>query len=92
MLKRSLIVRVLAVTPTRETKTQGCLLAPEDVHGCSKITMKLTQAERERITDSVLKIQSVRASLDHMDEDKVPKLEEMEESVWRAWTWGSEEL
>ena len=40
--------------------------------------MKLTSVERERITDSVLKIQSIRASLDQMDEEKIPKLEEME--------------
>ena len=43
--------------------------------------MKLNPAERERITDSVLKIQSVRASLDRMDEQKVPKLDEMEECL-----------
>lgn len=40
--------------------------------------MKLNTVERERLTDSVLKIQSVRASLDQMDEEKVPKLEQME--------------
>jgi len=40
--------------------------------------MKLTTVERERLTDSVLKIQSVRASLDQIDEEKVPKLEQME--------------
>ncbi len=41
-------------------------------------SMKLTSVERERITDSVLKIQSIRASLDQMDEGKIPKLNEME--------------
>jgi hypothetical protein len=40
--------------------------------------MKLTSVERERITDSVLKIQSIRASLDQMDEGKIPKLDQME--------------
>ena len=40
--------------------------------------MKLTTVERERITDSVLKIQSVRASLDQVDEEKIPKRDEME--------------
>jgi len=40
--------------------------------------MKLTTVERERLTDSVLKLESVRASLDQMDEEKVPKLEQME--------------
>ena len=43
--------------------------------------MKLTPAERERITDSVLKVQSVRASLDHLDQGKIPKLDEMEECL-----------
>jgi hypothetical protein len=43
--------------------------------------MKLTTVERERITDSVLKIQSVRASLDQVDEAKIPKLNEMEECL-----------
>lgn len=32
----------------------------------------LTNMERERITDSVLKIQSVRNSLDLVDETKLP--------------------
>jgi len=42
-------------------------------------TMKpLTLSERERITDSMLKIQSVRNSLDLVDEDKVPSMEEIE--------------
>jgi hypothetical protein len=40
--------------------------------------MKLTKTERERITDSVLKIQSVRASLEHVEKAKIPKQEEIE--------------
>lgn len=38
----------------------------------------LTSSERERITDSVLKIQSVRTSLDLVGEDKIPSKEEIE--------------
>ena len=34
--------------------------------------MALTRLEREKITDSVLKIQSARASLDQMDRSKIP--------------------
>ena len=40
--------------------------------------MRLTPVERERITDSMLKIQSVRASLDEMDQSKIPNSEEIE--------------
>jgi hypothetical protein len=40
--------------------------------------MKLTETERERITDSALKIQSVRASLDRVGKSKIPKREEVE--------------
>jgi hypothetical protein len=43
--------------------------------------MKLTPTECDRITDSVLKIESVRASLDQLDEKKVPDIEEMEECL-----------
>ncbi len=43
--------------------------------------MKLNAAERERITDSVLKIQSVRASLEQVDEEKIPQRDEMEECL-----------
>src|SRR4051812_18206579 len=43
--------------------------------------MKLTDTERERITDSVLKIQSVRASLDHVEESKIPKHAEIDECL-----------
>jgi hypothetical protein len=38
----------------------------------------LTSVERERITDSVLKIQSVRNSLDFVDESKLPAKAEIE--------------
>ena len=38
----------------------------------------LTLAERERISDSVLKIQSVRNSLDQLDEKKIPAKEEID--------------
>jgi hypothetical protein len=41
----------------------------------------LTKVERERITDSVLKVQSVRASLNHLDGNKIPDLGEMEECL-----------
>jgi hypothetical protein len=40
--------------------------------------MKLTETDRERITDSVLKIQSVRASIDHVEKSKIPNKEEIE--------------
>jgi hypothetical protein len=43
--------------------------------------MKLTDTERERITDGVLKIQSVRASLDHVGPSKIPKRHEVEECL-----------
>jgi hypothetical protein len=43
--------------------------------------MKLNLVDRERISDSVLKIQSVRASLDKMDDEKIPRLEEMNECL-----------
>jgi hypothetical protein len=38
----------------------------------------LTLSERERITDSMLKIQSVRTSLDLVDEDKIPAKADIE--------------
>jgi hypothetical protein len=40
--------------------------------------MKLTAVERERITDSMLKIQSIRGSLDEVDEGKIPHVDEIE--------------
>ncbi len=39
---------------------------------------KLSNVDRERVTDSVLKIQSVRASLNEVEEGKIPKRDEME--------------
>jgi hypothetical protein len=44
----------------------------------------LTLAERERITDSVLKIQSVRNSLDQVDDSKIPCKEEIESCLESA--------
>ena len=43
--------------------------------------MRLTRVEREKITDSVLNIQSARASLEDMDESKVPELAEVQECL-----------
>jgi hypothetical protein len=40
--------------------------------------MALTKVERERITDSVLKLQSVRASLENIDESKIQDLDSIE--------------
>jgi hypothetical protein len=39
--------------------------------------MTLTNVEREKITDSVLKIQSVRASLEDLDDTKIPDFDEI---------------
>ncbi len=38
----------------------------------------LTRVERERITDSVLKIQSARESLKEVDQGKIPSQDEIE--------------
>jgi hypothetical protein len=38
----------------------------------------LTLAERERVRDSMLKIQSVRYSLDLVGQDKIPSIDEIE--------------
>ena len=47
----------------------------------NKSRMKLTETERERITDSVLKIQSVRASLEHVEKSKIPNQEKIDECL-----------
>jgi hypothetical protein len=44
----------------------------------------LTAVEREAITDSMLKIQSVQASLEQVEEDKIPDLEAIEECLSSA--------
>ena len=41
----------------------------------ARTLMPLTRLEREAITDSVLKIQSIQASLDHVDDAKIPDIE-----------------
>ena len=46
--------------------------------------MQLTLLERERITDSVLKIQSVRNSIEQIDEKKIPSKEEIEHCLENA--------
>jgi len=46
--------------------------------------MPLTKLEREVLTDSMLKIQSVQASLDHIDGNKVPDHAEIEECLENA--------
>jgi len=46
--------------------------------------MPLTRVEHEKITDSVLKIQSARASLDRMDKMKIPDLDEIQSCLKSA--------
>jgi hypothetical protein len=46
--------------------------------------MALTRAERERITDSRLKVQSVANSLKRVDPKKIPNFEEIEECLQGA--------
>ncbi len=43
----------------------------------ARTTMQLTKLEREVITDSMLKIQSIQASLDQIDETKLLDSEEI---------------
>jgi len=40
--------------------------------------MKLTRVERERVTDSILKIQSVRRNLDAIENAQIPNAEAIE--------------
>ena len=49
-----------------------------------KTKTALTRVERERITDSRLKIQSVAGSLKNVDPNKVQKLEEIQECLDEA--------
>lgn len=43
--------------------------------------MKLTNVDRERMQDSMLKIQSIRASLDGIDDEKIPNAEAVHECL-----------
>lgn len=46
--------------------------------------MSLTKVEMERISDSRLKLQSVTSSLDHVDPDKVPGFDDIQECLDEA--------
>jgi hypothetical protein len=46
--------------------------------------MALTQVERERITDSRQKVQSVTHSLRQVDPDKIPQFEAIEDCLEEA--------
>jgi hypothetical protein len=46
--------------------------------------MALTRVEKERVSDSRLKIQSVNNSLKHVDPKKLPHLEEIRECLDEA--------
>jgi hypothetical protein len=43
--------------------------------------MRLTNLERERLSDGMLKIQSVRASLEQVDMTKIPQDEDIRECL-----------
>ena len=44
----------------------------------ARIWMPLSRVEREAITDSVLKIESIQASLEQVDEGKIPEVGEIQ--------------
>ena len=44
----------------------------------ARILMQLSRVEREAITDSVLKIESIQASLEQVEEGKIPEVEEIQ--------------
>ena len=46
--------------------------------------MALSRQEKERLSDSRMKIQSVADSLSHVDPDKVPNFDEIEECLDEA--------
>ncbi len=46
--------------------------------------MKLTTVDRERITDSMLKIQSVRANLNEIDDSKIPNADAVDQCLETA--------
>ena len=46
--------------------------------------MSLTRVERERLTDSKLKIEAVAESLKHVDPEKLPEYEEIEQCLESA--------
>ncbi len=46
--------------------------------------MDLTQRERAKITDSAHSIQSARASLNDIDEEKIPQLSEIQDCLESA--------
>jgi len=46
--------------------------------------MGLSRQEKERLSDSRMKIQSVADSLSHVDPDKVPNFDEIEECLDEA--------
>ena len=46
--------------------------------------MSLSRVERERLTDSRLKIQSITDSLNHVDPQKIPDLEEIQTCLEEA--------
>jgi hypothetical protein len=48
--------------------------------------MALTRVERAKITDSALQIQSARASLEELDENKVEDFEEIKDCLETAGT------
>lgn len=45
----------------------------------------LTPVEREAITDSVLKIQSIQASLDQVEDEKIPDMSEIQKCLRAAY-------
>lgn len=46
--------------------------------------MSLTKVEKERLSDSRLKLQSISNSLDHIDPDKVPGFDDIQECLDEA--------
>jgi hypothetical protein len=55
-----------------------------EAHGCTGEKMPLTKLEREVITDSMLKVQSIQSSLEQIDDSKIPEAEEIHDCLEAA--------
>src|ERR1700749_3579983 len=69
---------------TRRSKTRSTRTCVISKNTGVRPPMKLTTVDRERITDSMLKIQSVRATLNEVDGSKIPHAHEVESCLETA--------
>jgi hypothetical protein len=75
---------LIHVANERKQRAKYDYMRHVEAHGCTGQKMPLSKLEREVITDSMLKVQSIQSSLENIDDAKIPAAEDIHDCLEEA--------